>query len=144
MIIHKLIQHHLKNKDDPVFYKMQALDAIAWMENLGIVFAPGTRVLDLGCGHGIFGGELSKRGCKVVFADEGNYLMPELTNAPFHKINLDTEDVSKLGIYDVVVCSNVLEHLSKPLQFLASVSATLRSQGHLYLSWTNWLSPWGG
>src|SRR3954467_12106403 len=109
MIIHKLIQHHLKNKDDAVFYNMQALDAIRWMESLGVPFDARSRVLDLGCGHGIFGGELIKRGCQVVFADESNGLMPELTNAPFHRINLDTENVSKVGVYDVVICSNVLE-----------------------------------
>lgn len=144
MIIHKLIRHHLKHKDDAQFYTLQALDAIRWMETLGVSFNAKTSVLDLGCGHGIFGAELLKRGSPVVFADEGNYLMPQITQAPFRKINLDVDDISSLGSYDVVVCSNVFEHLGQPRRFLDGIASALNPGGFLYLSWTNWLSPWGG
>jgi hypothetical protein len=33
MIIHKLIAHHLKHKDDGGFYQLQADDAIEWIQN---------------------------------------------------------------------------------------------------------------
>jgi SAM-dependent methyltransferase len=144
MIIHKLIAHHLAHRDDPHFYALQAQDAIDWIERSGVVLKPATSVLDLGAGHGIFGAELMRRGCQVTFADEANLLMPELASSPFLKINLDRDDVAGLGSYDLVICSNVLEHLSKPLEFIASVGKVLNPGGHLYLSWTNWLSPWGG
>ena len=144
MIIHKLILHHLGHRDDSGFYLVQAQDAIGWLERNGVKFGPGVSVLDLGCGHGVFGGELVKRGCEVVFADESKTLFPELASLPFRQINLDKDDVSQLGRHDVVICSNVLEHLSKPERFIASAATLLKPSGKLFLSWTNWLSPWGG
>ncbi|MBM3835653.1 MAG: class I SAM-dependent methyltransferase [Verrucomicrobia bacterium] len=144
MIIHKLIAQHLAHRDDPHFYTLQAQDAIRWIESSGVALTSTTNVLDLGAGHGIFGAELIKRGCRVAFADETNLLMPEIASAPFYKINLDHDDVPALGTHNLVICSNVLEHLAKPFEFIASVGRILAPSGHLYLSWTNWLSPWGG
>jgi SAM-dependent methyltransferase len=144
MIIHKLIAHHLKNKDDPTFYFFQAQDAIKWIERSGVKLGGSTRALDLGCGHGVFGAELKKKGCEVTFADEENTLLAEIGNAPFIKINIDKDDIGTLGEFDLVICSNVLEHLAKPDQFLISVHKILTPAGKMYLSWTNWLSPWGG
>lgn len=144
MIIHQLILRHLQHKDDGGFYLLQARDAIRWLESAGVKFDSATSVLDLGCGHGIFGAELMKKGCPVTFADEGNFLVPELAQAPFKRINIDQEDISTLGRYDMVICSNVLEHLSKPREFIRDASKLLKPGGRLFLSWTNWLSPWGG
>jgi SAM-dependent methyltransferase len=144
MIIHKLILQHLRHRDDPDFYLLQARDAIHWMQRHGVHFDENVTALDLGCGHGVFGGELLKMGCQVTFADESNTLLPERAKAPFRQINLDRDDLSRLGVHEVVICSNVLEHLAKPFEFLANIQRLLRPKGWFYLSWTNWLSPWGG
>ena len=144
MIIHKLIAHHLAHRDDAAFYRLQAEDAIQWLERNGVQLGGNVRALDLGAGHGIFGAALKQRGCEVVLADESNYLHPELASAPFIQVNLDREDVAKLGSHDLVVCSNVLEHLARPAEFIQSLGKLLNPGGHVYLSWTNWLSPWGG
>lgn len=144
MIIHKLIAHHLSHRDDAAFYKLQAEDAIRWIERNGVSLNSVTTALDLGAGHGIFGAELQKKGCNVVFADESNFLKAELATATFVQINLDRDDLSKLGNFDLVICSNVLEHLAKPFQFIAAMGRLLNPRGAIYLSWTNWLSPWGG
>ena len=144
MIIHKLIAHHLKHKDDAYFYRLQADDAVRWIEQSGVRLDSKTKALDLGCGHGVFGAQLAKRGCLVTFADERNLLLPEIANAPFKQINLDRDDITGPGQFDLVVCSNVFEHLSKPDRFLDSAHHLLAPAGKLYLSWTNWLSPWGG
>jgi 2-polyprenyl-3-methyl-5-hydroxy-6-metoxy-1,4-benzoquinol methylase len=144
MIIHKLLAQYLRHADDPDFYAFQAEDAIKWLDRCGVPLNEKTRALDLGCGHGVFGAQLMKRGCQVSFADEDSFLLPEISKAPFHKINLDRDDLTKLGQYDLVICSNVLEHLAKPIAFLDSVHQILAPNGKLYLSWTNWLSPWGG
>ena len=144
MIIHKLITQYVKHKDDSSFYLDQALDAIRWIEKSGVPMSPQTRALDLGCGHGVFGAELAKRGCQVMFADEDNWLLPELKDSPFRRVNIDKDDLAELGQFDLVICSNVYEHLTQPDRFLNSVHRILTPKGKLYLSWTNWLSPWGG
>jgi SAM-dependent methyltransferase len=144
MIIHKLLLHHLSHRDDPDFYELQARDAVGWLARNGLPLLPQTRVLDLGCGHGILGCELSKRGCDVWFADAEDVLQTTASRARFMQINIDQEELSTLGRFDWVICSNVYEHLSQPWQFLEQVPDILNPDGYLYLSWTNWLSPWGG
>lgn len=144
MILHRLIGRFLRHRDDPEFYRLQAVDAIRWMRQQGVTFGSGVRVLDLGCGHGVFGGELRKAGCEVTFADAASYLLPEHAQCPFIQVDLDAEEWPEMGQYDVVICSNVLEHLSRPEGFLRRADGLLAPGGRFYLSWTNWLSPWGG
>jgi SAM-dependent methyltransferase len=144
MIIHKLILQHLAHRDDAEFYVLQAVDALQWLEKQGVVLSPSAQALDLGCGHGIVGAELMKRGCQVTFADEADYLLPHIPKLSFRRVNVDQEDLAMLGRFDLVICSNVYEHLAKPEQFIASIGQLLNPGGWFYLSWTNWLSPWGG
>ena len=144
MIIHKLIARHLFHRDDPEFYLLQARDAIHWLQNQGVRIGRTTSALDLGCGHGLLGLELSKLGCSVTYADEVNMLHPDVAETGFRELNIDQEELSDLGTFDLVVCSNVYEHLEKPDRFLSSIRDSLNPGGHFYLSWTNWLSPWGG
>ena len=71
-------------------------------------------------------------------------LEPELRSQPFLSVDLDKDDYRSLGTYPFIVCSNVFEHLASPQRFLSQIGQTLEPGGWLYLSWTNWLSPWGG
>ena len=144
MILPQLLWRFLRHRDDPVFYELQATDAIRWLAANGVALGPGTTALDLGCGHGVFGGELTKRGCRVTFADESDLLLPAHQGAPFMAVNLDRDELAPLGRHDLVICSNVLEHLAKPERLLLAAHELLTDRGLLYLSWTNWLSPWGG
>jgi SAM-dependent methyltransferase len=144
MIIHRLILDHLRRGGDSGFYLLQAQDAIAWLERKGVGVGPGVSVLDLGCGSGEFGGLLRRRGCAVVFADHANWLPAEVPADTFRPINLDQDDLADWGTFDLIICSNVIEHLFNPDRVIASFGKLLRPGGHAYLSWTNWLSPWGG
>jgi 2-polyprenyl-3-methyl-5-hydroxy-6-metoxy-1,4-benzoquinol methylase len=144
MILPKLIRHHLRHGDDTEFYRMQARDAIRWIAENGVPIGSQTHALDLGAGHGVFGAELIKDGCQVTFSDEQNFLQPNLRDQPFRQFDLDQENLSAVGRYDLVICSNVLEHLSKPERLLHSIQDCLNPNGYFFLSWTNWLSPWGG
>jgi SAM-dependent methyltransferase len=144
MIIHKLIAHHLKHKDDVGFYLIQAQDAIRWIEKSGFRIGPGVKAVDLGCGHGVFGNELLKRGCTVTFSDEESFLDPSLKGVDFKPLDLERQVLADLGRFDLIICSNVLEHLSDPQRLLNMISDALTPNGVFYLSWTNWLSPWGG
>jgi SAM-dependent methyltransferase len=144
MIIHKLLAYGLAHGDNPEFYRLQARDAIRWLERQGVAFGPDTTVLDVGCGHGTFGLELVQRGCRVTFADAVESPPRMIPAGCFRFIDLDRDEVAALGQYAVVICSNVLEHLARPERFIAGIGRALLPHGRLYLSWTNWLSPWGG
>jgi SAM-dependent methyltransferase len=48
------------------------------------------------------------------------------------------------GAADLVFCSNVLEHVPDPAALADELFRVVRPGGLLYLSYTNWLSPWGG
>lgn len=144
MILPQLLSRFLRHGDDPLFYLLQARDAIRWLERKGVELTASTTALDLGCGHGTFGSELAKRGCKVTFADETNHLPPALASTPFVRVDLDRDDLAALGHFNLVVCSNVFEHLANPSNLLGSLHQLLSPNGVAYLSWTNWLSPWGG
>jgi SAM-dependent methyltransferase len=144
MIIHRLILQHLRHGGDAAFYLLQAEDAIAWLKRNGVAIGPGMTVLDLGCGSGFFGEAMRKLGCSVVFADDHNWLAPGTPGELFRRVNIEKDDLTALGQYDLIVCSNVIEHLADPGRLLAAFGSLLRPRGRIYLSWTNWLSLWGG
>jgi len=109
-----------------------------------VVRGAGLRVLDLGCGHGLIGGLLGDAGCDVTFADEEDQVVDRYSGANFRKVDVNTEDLSLLGQYDLVICSNVLEHIPSSEKLIEQIDQILKPGGRLYLTWTNWLSPWGG
>src|SRR5688572_22091860 len=121
MVLPKLIAHHLKHRDDPEFYRMQAEDAIQWLQRKDVPLNSSVTATDLGCGHGVFGDELLKFGCQVTFSDEQNLLIERLKHHPFKPFNIDAQEFRELGQFDLVICSNVLEHLARPEKFLATL-----------------------
>ena len=143
MILYKLIYRFIKYGDDMGFYLLQAQDTARWLAKEGLI-SPGTTVLDLGCGHGLIGVELIKRGCSVTFADEADCLLSEYDQSDYRYFNIEQDDLASLGSYDLVISSNVLEHIPCQARFIETVDRVLKPGGILYLSWTNWLSVWGG
>lgn len=142
MILHKLIAHHLRHGDDAAFYDMQAEYAVQWItKNVAVV--PGMRVLDLGCGHGQLGKAFEKLGCDVTYSDT-HYSLRDHGRERFILFEVGKSRIEDLGQYDLVLFSNVLEHIPDPKGFIESLQAILRPGGVLFLSWTPWLSPWGG
>lgn len=144
MIMHKLTLRYLRYRDDEGFYRLQAADTVRWLASAGFEPAGGTRALDLGCGHGIIGGELAGRGCEVVYADEHDWRLPEFKGTELARVDIEKDDLARLGTFDLVISSNVLEHLSDPGLLIGSAATLLKPGGLFYLSWTNSLSPWWG
>ncbi|MBN2168538.1 MAG: methyltransferase domain-containing protein [Actinobacteria bacterium] len=144
MIFHKLVRQYLKNRDDKDFYALQAGDMARWLDRNRVPLNGTTTALDLGCGEGLIGHELERLGCSVTFADLEDCLIPEIDRRKLVNIDIEKDDLTTLGEYDLVVFSNVLEHIAHPEEFLEKAEILLKPEGYLYLSWTNWLSPWGG
>jgi SAM-dependent methyltransferase len=129
--------------DRDYFYGMLAADTVAQIAQYTEL--AGARVLDVGGGSGYLSDAMRVAGASVSCVDcdagemSGRGTIPEgavLASAlalPF-----------ATGSVDVCVSSNVLEHVPDPERMADEMVRVTRPGGLVYLSYTNWLSPWGG
>ena len=119
-------------------------DSIAWLNRQGIT-VNGARVLEVGCGFGTTAGLLREQGADLVAIDVE---LPRVQHARQSGVSAALGDASALAFgnntLDLILCINVLEHLEVPRLFVDEAYRCLRPGGHAYLTWTNWLSPFGG
>jgi 2-polyprenyl-3-methyl-5-hydroxy-6-metoxy-1,4-benzoquinol methylase len=102
----------------------------------------GRRVLDVVCAQGTLGLMLAERGVRVSLLD----IRPENIeyarsrfeggDVDFH-VGLLSETCPPSNDYDVVVCTEVLEHVPAPAQFLARLKGKLRPGGALVVTTPN-------
>lgn len=96
---------------------------------------PGTRVLDIGCGNGFTVGEFLKRGCEVTGLDlsESGVAIARRTypGARFEVLAADENVLARLGEtpFDLVVSTEVVEHLYAPREYAQGCFAALRPGG---------------
>lgn len=93
----------------------------------------GKTVLDIGTGNGYFAFEFDKRGAKVITIDSTDQIWDEKlnelmkTNVIFQKKDLTTIDES-FGKFDIVFCSNVLQHNSDMFANLERIKKITKEQ----------------
>ena len=140
----RLFRAFLHEQDDPDrFYSTLALDTVSQVGQW--VGLSGTRVLDVGGGPGYFADAFAAAGARYagVEPDAG-----EMTARG--DVAGDTLRASGLrlpiatGSADLTLSSNVLEHVPEPERMADEMVRVTRPGGLVYLSWTPWLSPWGG
>jgi SAM-dependent methyltransferase len=131
--------------DDPEpFYRALAERAVA---DLDRSYGPlaGQTVVDLGCGPGFYTAALRARGAEVIPVDND---LAEMTGAGPPPEGAVVADAGDLPLPDAsadgAFCSNMLEHTPAPERVIGEIERVLRPGGWGYVSWTNWLSPWGG
>jgi SAM-dependent methyltransferase len=123
-------------------YEAVATMSMDWMRSKGVPLR-GMTVLDLGGGTGVQARCLAQSGARVIVTDMRRFPVDE----GCHRICCD---ILRLGLgkgsVDVVYCSNVLEHIPPTLHrtLFDEMSRVLTAGGYVYLSWGNWLSPFGG
>lgn len=117
-----------------------------WTDLFGRYINATDRVMDLGCGSGIFSGYLAKRGCSVIGID-GAVAMIELCNRKRTSVNvryivqsLPLDDTRAFGPQDVIVASSLLEYVDDLDRMLQQIDALLRPGGLLMVSMPNRLS----
>jgi SAM-dependent methyltransferase len=97
-----------------------ALDAVA----------PGSRVLDIGCGPGLFAEQLAAKGCRVTGIDQFppvksaafEAFLPWDETGPFPSVDLQQ--------YDYVLLLDIVEHLKHPEALLEGLRSAVRSRDH--------------
>jgi 2-polyprenyl-3-methyl-5-hydroxy-6-metoxy-1,4-benzoquinol methylase len=149
-------------KDDPMWARVRAHDveelwdhsraphvAAAYRARLGLLTdvvatlaGPSGRVLDVGCAQGTLGLMLGERGLRVDLLDirpeNIAYARARYEHGPveFH-VGVLGETCPPVRDYDVVVCTEVIEHVAVPSQFLAQLKAKVRPGGSLCMTTPN-------
>jgi SAM-dependent methyltransferase len=140
----RLLTAFAREQSDPSrFYTLLAQDSIALVEqHIGLA---GRRVVDVGGGPGYFAAGFRARGaeCVLVEPDRGELYR---RGAPGGASVLGDGYWLPLADASVDVCfsCNVLEHVKDPAGLIDEMIRVTRPGGLVYLSYTVWLSPWGG
>ncbi|MEU6485437.1 class I SAM-dependent methyltransferase [Streptomyces sp. NPDC046887] len=137
-----LFRAFLREQQDPAaVYDLLARDAADQVERY--LRVDGRTVVDIGGGRGHFTAEFRRRGAHgYLFEPDA----AELAAAPAGAAVRADGYLLPLadGAADVCFSSNVLEHVADPATFLSEMVRVTKPGGMVYLSFTNWLSPWGG
>jgi len=109
-------------------------------------FNKSPRILDVGCGNGIISMNLAAKGFNITGIDiskKAIHKASQLNNYPNLKFKI--ADAEKLAIeqdqYDIIICSEVLEHLNNPENLLISIYKLLTVQGILIATVPNGYGP---
>jgi len=107
----------------------------------------GLRILDIGCGGGIMSEAIARLGGEVVGVDASleniRVAMEHLKQDPFLKGKIDyraiaAETLAEKGEkFDIVVGSEVIEHVVDPSEFISVCSNLLQNNGILVISTLN-------
>ncbi|WP_395616630.1 class I SAM-dependent methyltransferase [Aquirufa sp.] len=117
-------------------------------------YKPNGKVLDIGCGSGFFINLARQKGYDTygveLNKDAVNYGKNELN---LNIVNLDLESANfPSNFFDVVTCSQLLEHIAKPNDILLEINRILKKDGILMLEVPNfngllvkfWKDKWSG
>jgi 2-polyprenyl-3-methyl-5-hydroxy-6-metoxy-1,4-benzoquinol methylase len=109
-------------------------------ELCGELLLPGSRVLDVGCGNGFTAGQFLERGCEVVgidLSESGIELARQkYPNARFEVVRADERILVNLECnpFDIVVSTEVIEHLYAPRLYIQGCYAALKRGGRFICS----------
>lgn len=102
------------------------------------------KLLDIGCGGGLVSSELCKLGIIVTALDaSANNISVAKNYAKHNKLSIKylnctaEELVAQNEKFDVVLCLEVIEHISNPQEFVANITKLMAPQGMLIISTIN-------
>lgn len=140
----RLLRGFLGEQSDPdTFYNALAEDTCELLSPY-VDFSKSS-VLDIGGGPGYFADAARKRGARAITVDCS---LQELSLHGRKPTLAVVGDGSALPIrsdsFEVVHTSNVLEHVASVSDFLDEAVRVTKRSGIVFVSFTVWLSPWGG
>jgi SAM-dependent methyltransferase len=140
----RLFRLFLTEQTDPDgFYSALARDAASQLAKF--ITIPGRTVLDIGGGAGYVTDEFRSLGAHCYLFEPDAKEMLARGGAPAGAVLADGYWLPvRDGGADLCVSSNVLEHVRDPGGLIDEMVRATRPGGLIYLSFTNWYSPWGG
>jgi SAM-dependent methyltransferase len=139
-----LFRAFLVEQSDPDrFYGELAADSVRQVSEY--IDLDGATVLDVGGGPGYFADAFRAAGARYVGLEPDAGEMTARGGAEPGMLRGSGEALP-VGTAAVDVCysSNVLEHVRSPWTMAAEMVRVTRPGGTVFLSFTPWLSPWGG
>jgi len=100
----------------------------------------GSRVLDVPSGPGLLSGALAELGFDVQAADLNSGDFALHGRVPFQPVDLDAALPFKAGSFDVVVCSDGIEHLENQFATFREFARLLRPGGSIVIATPNYLN----
>lgn len=106
---------------------------------------PGRRVLDVGCGGGLFAEALARRGATVVGIDlapamievAALHAMEAGIKVDYRRVSAESLQDSGEPPFDVVTCMEMIEHVPDPATTIATLARLVRPDGDVFLSTLN-------
>jgi SAM-dependent methyltransferase len=140
----RLFRAFLREQAEPdLFYSVLAADSVAQLALHAPL--PGAELLDVGGGPGYFADAFRAAGARYVGLDpDVGELSARGEPAPGMLRGSGQALPVRTAAVDVCYSSNVLEHVPRPWQMAAEMVRVTKPDGLVYLSFTPWLSPWGG
>ena len=133
----------VEQTDPDLFYSLLARDSVREVSRWCRL--EGAQVLDVGGGPGYFADAFAEAGARYAGLDPN---VGELTARGGTCDNVLRASGLALPLadssLDVTYSSNVLEHVREPEVMADEMVRVTRPGGTVVLSWTPWLSPWGG
>ena len=105
----------------------------------------GKKVIDVGCGTGLFAFCAAQRGANVLGIDYSKIAV-DIAKQNYQSPNLKFKqlDTAHLyGKYDVITSIGTLEHMDDPLKVLKLFKKHLTVNGHIIITSPNWTNPRG-
>ena len=140
----RLLAAFRREQADPgSFYGLLARDSVALVARHARL--PGSQVVDVGGGAGYFADAFREQGAQCVLIEPDTAEL-YTRGAPGRASVIGDGYWLPLADASVDVCfsCNVLEHVRDPAGLIDEMIRVTRPGGLVYLSYTVWLSPWGG
>ena len=133
----------VEQTDPDHFYSLLAADTVREVSRYADL--NGAQIVDVGGGPGYFADAFRATGARYAGIDPDVGELSARGEAPegflrASGLKLPLQDRS----LDLCISSNVLEHVPDPERMAAEMLRVVRPGGLVWLSWTTWLSPWGG
>ena len=110
----------------------------------------GKRYLDIGCGHGGFPLAFKQAGVSEAVGIDTNPTWIECSKALAEEYNvemtcyqkhiLNRHDIDELGMFDIMTCNDVIEHVGSPNVAIRHIARLLKPAGVLFMEIPNMLS----
>jgi SAM-dependent methyltransferase len=140
----ELFKGFLHEQKDPItFYRLLADDAVREMSRYCQL--TGARVIDIGGASGYVGDAIVDAGASSLTVEYDWDQIVEHGRRLQHGVQGDGLALPIFdAAFDVAYTSNVLEHVPDPEQMLQEMVRVVCPGGIVFVTFTNWLSPWGG